>query len=54
LRFSDVRVTPFFRQVLACYLTWCGECSSVLEALHVVATQRGDKVDRLTIPSQRR
>ena len=40
--------------VLACYLTWSGEASSVLEALHAVATRRGEPVEKLTIPSQRR
>ena len=40
--------------ILACFLTWAGEAGSVMEALAAVAAARGDQVEKLTIPSQRR
>ena len=30
--------------ILACYLTWAGEASSVMEALQFVATRRGGEL----------
>ena len=40
--------------VLACAATWLGLFESTFEALAYVAQRRGDPVDVLTIPSQRR
>ena len=40
--------------VLACYLAWSGECSSVMEGLQVVCGSRRTEMEELTIPSQRR
>ena len=40
--------------ILACFLCWVGEFSSVMEALQFIASKRGEVVEKLTIPSQRR
>lgn len=40
--------------VLACCMTWLGLFETTLEALAYIARKKGDEVEKLTIPSQRR